>query len=62
MKFKSFFKNIIIENLDKTISIIGILMAIFLITFSIFIKRSNFYAVAGTLILSRMFIMVNNKE
>ena len=50
MEFKSIFKRLIIENPDKTLAIIGVLIASILIIITAF-KNDFLYTIAGALIL-----------
>ena len=61
MEFKSFLKSMIIENPDKTLAIIGIFVSIILIIFTIF-KNDFLYAIAGSLDLTCLFILVIYKK
>ena len=61
MKFKLIFNNLIIENPDKTLAILGIIVSTILIIFTI-IKNDFLYSIAGALILlfSLFWLLIRN--
>ena len=63
MEFKSIFKNLFIENPDKTMAIAGIFVATILIIFSIFAKNNFLYTIAGffVLFICLFWLLIRNK-